>query len=102
MRPASEVEILAKMVKYRDRLATPMSDLLRQFHSTVDVTKEPNFNPKHDLLPEEPRPEGEVNPREGELATSPDEWRGPSHGPDANSRSRLRSRKLFKQRRQRK
>ena len=101
MRPASEVEILADMVKHGDRLATPMSDLLRQLHSTVDVTKEPSFDPERDLLPEEPRPDGEPDPGEGEPATPPDEWRGPSDGPDASSRSRSRSRESPEHRRQR-
>ena len=101
MRPASEVEILAEMVKHGDRLATPMSDLLRQLHSTVDVTKEPSFDPERDLLPEEPRPEGEPDPEEGEPATPPDEWRGPSDGPDSSSRSRSRSRETPEHRRHR-
>ena len=92
MRPASEVEILAEMVKHGDRLATPMTDLLRQLHSSVDVTKEPSFDPERDLLPDEPRPEGEPDPGEEEQAVPPDEWHGPSEGQSAGSRSRSRSR----------
>ena len=92
MRPASEVEILAEMVKHGDRLATPMTDLLRQLHSSVDVTREPSFDPERDLLPEEPRPEGEPDPGEEEQAVPPDEWHGPSEGQSAGSRSRSRSR----------
>ena len=101
LRPATEVEIVTEMVKQGDKLATPMSDLLRQLHSSVDVTKEPVFDPERDLLPDQPRPQGEPDPGEGDLQPPSDERHGPSEESESRPRSRSRSREPPEQRRQR-
>lgn len=45
-------------IKLGDTISLPMTDLIRRLHSTVDVTKEPRFDPEQDLLPEDPGPAG--------------------------------------------
>ena len=89
VRPASEVEILAEMAKQGERITTPMSEMLKQLHSSVDVTKEPRFDPE-DLLPEQPRPEGEPDPDGEDIAIPPERWQSGETLTRARSRSRER------------
>lgn len=58
LRPATEQEIVMETIKLGDTISLPMTDLIRRLHSTVDVTKEPRFDPEQDLLPEDPAPAG--------------------------------------------
>ena len=58
LRPATEQEIVMETIKMGDTISLPMTDLIRRLHSTVDVTKEPRFDPEQDLLPEDPAPAG--------------------------------------------
>ena len=92
--PASEAEILTEMVKLGDKVSIPMSDLLRRLHSSVDVSKEPSFDPERDLLPEQPPESGMQSQPEGDLAVSPEDWeldREPSSRRQLRSRSPMRS-----------
>ena len=92
LRPASEVEIIAETAKMGDKAATPMSELLRQLHSSVDVTKEPKFDPEQDLLPEQPQLDGAPDPDGEQLAEPADRWQQFEDEEDTRSRQRSRSR----------
>ena len=61
LRSATEQEIVMETIKMGDTISLPMTDLIRRLHSTVDVTKEPRFDPEQDLLPEDPAPAGAVS-----------------------------------------
>ena len=91
------------MVKLGDKMSIPLSGLLQRLHSSVDVSKEPAFDPERDLLPEHPPPTGVSSQPEGEVAVSPEEWeqdREPSSRRHHRSRSPMRSEAVREQVRQ--
>ena len=103
LRPASEAEILTEMVRLGDKMSIPLSGLLQRLHSSVDVSKEPAFDPERDLLPEHPPPTGVSSQPEGEVAVSPEDWeqdREPSSRRHHRSRSPMRSEAVREQVRQ--
>ena len=103
LRPATEEEIITEAVKLGHKATLPMSELLQRWHSSVDVTKEPRFDPEQDLLPEVPPDDG-VSPSTTPLtAQPPQEWQkdvsrgSDSHAPRRHSRSRSAERGRVKQ-----